>query len=53
MLEPSALGKDFAGHAQALALQDPSAPTYRNTRGILSALLLESAFLRETMLATE
>ncbi len=62
MLQPSALGKDFAGHAQALALGDPSALAYGNARSILSALLLASAFLQgngqcgfvvESMVATE
>lgn len=46
MLQPSALSKDFAGHAQALALGDPSALAYGNSRSILSTLLLGSAYLQ-------
>ena len=43
----SALIKHFAGHTQALALGDPSASAYGNTRSILSTLLLASVFLQD------
>lgn len=43
----SAIIKHFAGHTQALALEDPSASAYGNTRSILSTLLRASAFLQD------
>lgn len=43
----SAIIEHFAGHTQALALEDPSASAHGNTRSILSTLLRALASLQD------